>query len=181
MTRTQDTRTSETRTTWIARLIAVAITLLALAGVALAPAAAGAATAPTTATTISTAKNDKLGTILVSDGNTVYTVKSKSACTSACAKTWVAVVLPDGTTSASAGNGVDASKLGTKKTADGALQITYGGKPLYWSTKDKSSGQVHAASDKYGTWSAVVTGAAKSGSGSGDTGTSSPSTGGAAF
>ena len=147
--------------------VAVAVVLSALAAVVVAPTIAFAATTPTTATVISTAKNDKLGTILVS-GNTVYTVKTKAACTAQCAKTWTAVVLPSGVTDATAGSGVDTSKLGTKETSDGSLQVTYGGKPLYWSTKDKAPGQVHGAvSDKWGKWAAVVTAAAKSGTAAG--------------
>jgi predicted lipoprotein with Yx(FWY)xxD motif len=171
---------ASTRRACIGRLAALAVTAAALTGTlaaaAFTPTIAVAATTSTTATVISTAKNDKLGTILVS-GNTVYTVKaSKTACTTQCAKTWTAVVLPSGVSTATAGTGVDASKLGTKSTADGSLQITYDGKPLYWSTKDKAPGQVHGASDKWGKWAAVVTAAAKSG-----TGDTSPGTGGAAF
>ncbi len=159
--------------------VAVAVVLSTLAAVVVAPTIAFAATTPTTATVISTAKNDKLGTILVS-GNTVYAAKTtKAPCTGQCAKSWTAVVLPAGVTAATAGSGVDDSKLGTKATADGALQITYGGKPLYWSTKDKAPGQVHGAvTDKWAKWAAVVTAAAKSDSGGGSTDTG---TGGAAF
>ena len=63
---------------------------------------------------ISTAKNAKLGTILVSDdGNTVYTLKpSKTACTAECLKAWPPVLLPDGVTTATAGTGVDAVEAG---------------------------------------------------------------------
>lgn len=159
----------------IVSLVAVAAAFGTVAAVP-----ATAATSSTTATDISTAKNDKLGKILVS-GNTLYTVKAtKTACTEQSAKTWTAVVLPDGVTAATAGNGVDTSKLGTTPTANGALQVTYGGKPLYWSTKDKSPGQVHGAlTDKWGKWSAVVTATAKSGSD--NSGDSKTGTGGAAF
>jgi len=89
-------------------------------------------------------------------------------------------VLPDGTTTASAGSGVDAAKLGTKTTASGATQITYGGKPLFWYTKDKAPGDVKGnVSDKFGKWTAVVT--AKASSGGGSTSTTNAGTGGAAF
>ena len=87
-------------------------------------------------------------------------------CTGACLKSWKPVVLPDGETSATAGSGVDEAKLGTKATSGGAEQITYGGKPLYWSTKDKAPGDVKGAgSDKFGKWSVVVTAKASGGSG----------------
>jgi predicted lipoprotein with Yx(FWY)xxD motif len=139
---------------------------LALGGLSVlvvAPSTAGAATSPT-ASVISTAKNAKLGTILVS-GTTVYALKpSKTACTAACSKVWSQVLLPHGITTATAGAGVDASKLGTVATAKGELQITYAGKRLYWFVKDKAPGQVHGnVKNKWGTWSAVrVTSSASS-------------------
>jgi predicted lipoprotein with Yx(FWY)xxD motif len=155
--------------------VVIAVGGLTAAG---APGIAGAATGSTTATEISTAKNSKLGTILVS-GTTVYALKSaKAACTADCQKTWKPVVLADGMSTPTAGSGVDASKLGTTTTADGATQITYGGKPLYWSAKDTKAGQVKgAASDKWGKWAPVVT---KSGS-KGATSTTNAGTGGNAF
>ncbi len=155
------------------RIVAVALAVAALAVVFAAPAGA-APPRQATATEVSTAKDGKLGTILVA-GNTVYTLKGK-ACTGACLKSWKPVVLPDGETSATAGNGVDEAKLGTKATAGGAEQITYGGKPLYWSTKDKAPGDVKGArSDKFGKWSVVVTAKASGGS------STNAGTGGAAF
>jgi predicted lipoprotein with Yx(FWY)xxD motif len=151
-----------------------------LSALALAPSAAGAATSPTTASVISTAKNAKLGTILVS-GTTVYALKpSKTACTAACLKAWPPVVLPSGVTAATAGTGVDASKLGTVATADGALQITYAGKRLYWFAKDKAPGQVKGnLTDKWGKWYTMVT--AKSSSGSKSPSTTNSGTGGTGF
>jgi len=114
---------------------------------------AGAATS----TTVSSANNAKLGPILVA-GKTVYTLQpSKTACTSACLKEWPAVVLPHGVKQPTAGSGVDASQLGTKKFAKNSLQITYAGKRLYWSAKDKKAGQVHGnVTNKWGTWSTVT-------------------------
>ncbi|HEX5588006.1 MAG TPA: hypothetical protein VFZ17_11920, partial [Acidimicrobiia bacterium] len=160
----------------VGRIAAVALTVGTLSAWAIAPGIATAATSPTTATEISTAKDSKLGTILVS-GNTVYTLKSKKTCTAACLKVWRPVELPDGVTKPTAGDGVDASKLGTVDAADGAVQITYSGKPLYWFAKDKAPGDVHGnVTDKWGTGAAVVT--AKASSGSGD---SNAGTGGTAF
>ena len=58
--------------------------------------------------------------------------------------------------------------LATVATTDGALQVTYSGKALYWYSKDKAAGQVHGnLTNKWGKWSTVVT--ASSGSGSGNT------------
>jgi predicted lipoprotein with Yx(FWY)xxD motif len=137
----------------------VALAIAALSAVALAPEAAGAASAPKTASEVSTAKDAKFGTILVAGGNTVYTLKpSKTACTAKCLKAWLPVELPAGMTAATAGTGVDVAKLGTKVLADGTMQVTYGGKALYWFFKDKAPGQVKGnVTDKWGKWPAVVT------------------------
>jgi predicted lipoprotein with Yx(FWY)xxD motif len=152
------------------------VVLLMVAVTALSVMALGAGAATKTTTTISTAKNSKLGTILVA-GTTVYTLKGKD-CSGACLKTWTPVALPDGTMAATAGNGVDGSKLGTQALSDGSMQVTYAGAPLYWNNKDKKAGQVHGnTSDKYGKWSAVVVKKA----GSGGSGGSNAGTGGASF
>lgn len=165
-----------TRRGSVRRIAVFALAVGALSALAFGPGIAAAATSPTTASEISTAKDAKLGTILVS-GNTVYTLKSKKACSADCLKVWRPVVLPDGTTTATAGDGVDAKKLGTKDTADGAVQITYSGKPLYWFSKDRAPGDVHGnVTDKWGTGAAIVT--AKASSGSDD---SNAGTGGTAF
>jgi predicted lipoprotein with Yx(FWY)xxD motif len=149
-----------------------------LAAFTLAPGVAGAATGPRTATEISTAKNSKLGTLLVA-GDTVYTLKPSSiACTGKCLKVWPPVELPPGTMAASAGTGVHAAKLGTKTLADGDLQVTYGGKPLYWYVKDTKVGQVKGnITDRWGKWLAVVTVPSKSSKSGG----SNAGTGGVSF
>jgi predicted lipoprotein with Yx(FWY)xxD motif len=151
-------------------MAAIAATVGGLSALALAPNAA-AATTPKTATTISAVKNAKLGMILES-GTTVYALKpSKTACTAACLKVWPAVLLPQGTTTPTAGPGVDASKLGTTMTTDGSMQITYAGQPLYWFHKDKKPGQVTGnLTDKWGKWFTVTAaGAASPGAGSNTT------------
>ena len=148
---------------------------------------AGVAGAQTAANgRISTTQNQKLGTILVA-GNPVYTLKASStSCGAQCLKIWPEVVLPKGTAKAKAGNGVSASKLGTVKRPGGVLQVTYGGKPLYYFVGDTTTGQVNGnITDKWGKWSSVVTKAPVSTSGSGSTpttsGGSSAGTGGASF
>jgi predicted lipoprotein with Yx(FWY)xxD motif len=105
---------------------------------------------------ISTFKSSKVGTIL-SDGRTLYTLKPNAhACTAACHKIWIQVLLPKGVTRATAGSGVSAAKLGTVKTATGT-QVTYGGKPLFWFFQDKTAGQVKGnVTDTWGKWVDVV-------------------------
>jgi predicted lipoprotein with Yx(FWY)xxD motif len=160
----------------LARLGAMAVMAGSLS-LAVAPTMAGAASS-TTATEISTAKT-KLGTVLVAGDTVVYTLKGSKTCNTSCQKTQPPVLLPDGVTSPTAGTGVDESKLGTKSAANGALQITYAGKPLYWSTKDKTSGQVKGAgTNKFGTWAAVVISKSSSG---GSTSTTSSGNGGVGF
>jgi predicted lipoprotein with Yx(FWY)xxD motif len=164
----------------IGRMAGAVVALGGLSGLVLAETAAGAATG----VTVSTTKNAKLGTILVS-GKTVYTLKaSKTPCTTQCMQVWPALTLPQGVTTATAGKGVSASKLGTAMGSGGALQVTYAGKPLYWFSGDKSAGQVHGdVTDMWGKWSAVVIAkSAKSTSGSNSgSGGSTAGSGGAAF
>jgi predicted lipoprotein with Yx(FWY)xxD motif len=159
----------------VARIAGVA---LAVGGLSGSLALAGVANAATV-TKISTAKNPTMGTILVS-GKTVYTLQASSTpCTAMCLKFWPAVTLPKGVTKAQAGSGVNAAKLGTKKTSTGALQVTYGGKPLYFFVGDKSAGQATGnVTDTWGKWSTVVTAKPTSSSSGSGSGTTAPSGGG---
>jgi predicted lipoprotein with Yx(FWY)xxD motif len=179
--RTQD-RIS-TRKLSLGRMAGAVVALGGLSGLVLAEGAAGAATS----VVVSTTKNAKMGTILVS-GKTVYTLKaSKMPCTTQCLQVWPALTLPAGVTKATAGKGVSASKLGTVMSSSGALQVTYAGKPLYLFSGDTSAGQVHGnVTDTWGKWSAVVTAksaksSSSSGSGSSGSGGSTAGSGGAAF
>jgi predicted lipoprotein with Yx(FWY)xxD motif len=152
---------------------------VAVGGISLSVLASEAGAA--SAVTVSTTKNAKMGTILVR-GKTLYTLKpSSTACTAACLKVWPALVLPAGVHKAKAGSGVNAAKLGTVKR-NGVVQVTYGGKPLYFFSGDTAAGQVNGVvTDTWGKWSAVVTKkAAGAGSGS-NSGNSSAGGGGAAF
>jgi predicted lipoprotein with Yx(FWY)xxD motif len=162
---------------WLGALVAVGGISLSVVASSEAGAASGA--------TVATTKNAKVGTILVS-GKTLYTLKpSSTACTAACLKVWPALVLPAGVAKAKAGSGVTASKLGTVKR-NGVVQVTYGGKPLYYFVGDTKTGQVNGVvTDTWGKWSAVVTkksasSSSNSGSNSGS-GSSSAGGGGAAF
>ncbi len=163
------------------RAVSMAGALLAVGGLSTAF-AAGTAGAQTSST-VSTMKTTKYGTILVS-GNTVYTLQpSKTACNAQCLKIWPEVLLPKGVTKAKAGTGLDASKLGTVKRSDGALQVTYAGKPLYWFSGDTAHGQVNGnITDTWGKWSVDVTSkAGATSSGSGSSGGSSAGSGGVSF
>lgn len=162
------------RKTGIRRAVRLTVAIVVVSVAALA-AVAGAT--GRTATEISTTKDAKLGMILAA-GNTVYTLEGRH-CTGKCLQTWPPVVLPAGTTAATAGDGVDDAKLGTKELSDGSLQVTYQGAPLYWYAKDKKPGSAKGnTTDKFGKWSTVVVAKPDGGS---DSGGSNAGTGGAAF
>lgn len=141
----------------LGRTGAVLLAVAALGAVWLTPGIADAATKTRTARVVATAPDEKLGAILVA-GDTVYTLKpSRTACTAACLKAWPPVLLPHGVKTASAGMGVDASKLGTAAAARGARQVTYSGKRLYWFVKDTAPGEVRGnIKDKWGKWATVT-------------------------
>ncbi len=167
------------------QLARVATVMVALGALGLSLGAAETAGAATRVV-VSTNKTAKQGTYLVS-GKTLYTLKpSKTSCGAGCQKIWPPLMLPSGVTTATAGSGVSAAKLGTVTRSRGALQVTYGGKPLYYFFKDTSAGKVTGnITDKWGKWSVVVL-QAPSGSGSGSnsssgSGNSSAGTGGASF
>jgi predicted lipoprotein with Yx(FWY)xxD motif len=65
--------------------------------------------------------------------------RGKSACSGACAAAWPPFVL---TRQPRAGRGVTASLLGTTRRANGSLQVTYAGRPLYYYVGDRSPGQI---------------------------------------
>ena len=92
--------------------------------------------------------------------NTVDTT-TKFSCTGACASVW-----PPLTGTATAGSGVDASKLGTATRPDGTKQVTYDGHPLYEFKDDKAAGDKKGdgVKDEGGSWhAATVSGTPASG------------------
>jgi len=132
---------------------------------------------------LSAVTTSKFGKVL-SDGNTVYTLKASSIpCTKKCRKVWPPVVLPNGMKHLAAGHGVLASKLGSKKVRGVGRQATYGGKLLFWYFRDTHPGQVNGAfTDKWGKWSPVVLSkSSSSGSGATSTTGSSAGSGGVSF
>ncbi len=150
-------RTKPTATSRVSqRLVATAVGLLGVttlvAGTVVLPGAAGAAV---TKTTVTSAHSKTWGTILtLSSGMTVYRLtadsKNKSVCTGTCAKIWPPVVLAKGQTTP-AGKGI--SGLGSIKRADGTIQVTYKGVPLYRFVGDHKAGQATGnVKDTWGQW-----------------------------
>jgi predicted lipoprotein with Yx(FWY)xxD motif len=96
------------------------------------------------------ARTSKLGRYLTdSSGRTVYLFEKdrngKSACAGACAKVWSPL-----TTSGkpSAGSGVKSAMLSAVKRPGGAMQVVYGGHPLYHYDDDHRAGQMEGEASK---------------------------------
>jgi predicted lipoprotein with Yx(FWY)xxD motif len=101
------------------------------------------------------------GTVVVdARGRTVYILtadgKTNTECTGAsgCTSLWPDLPLPDGTSAATAGAGIQASLLGTKKLADGETYPTYNGWLMYEYTGDSGPGQASGQGIRSfgGTW-----------------------------
>jgi predicted lipoprotein with Yx(FWY)xxD motif len=97
-----------------------------------------------------------LGTVLTSDGFTLYrnskdsAKPSKSSCLGKCTATWPPVVSnkPIGT------NVIDPTMMGSLKRPDGTEQLTINGWPVYRYAKDIEPGTV-TGQDVDGVWTAI--------------------------
>jgi predicted lipoprotein with Yx(FWY)xxD motif len=99
-------------------------------------------TASGQATTIGTASEGDLGTILVdSQGRTLYLFEkdsgSQSACFADCARAWPPLRDSGKPT---VGSGLNAALVGTTSRSDGMPQVTYNGHPLYLFAGDENPG-----------------------------------------
>jgi predicted lipoprotein with Yx(FWY)xxD motif len=124
--------------------------------------------------TVSSKSVSGVGDVLVdTKGMTLYYLKTETSgtimCTGGCATAWPPLLLPSGVTSATAGSGVDSSKLGTITRPDGGTQVTYDGKPLYLFASDTSAGQA-TGQGVAGFFAVPTSGSSGSGSGSGSSG-----------
>jgi predicted lipoprotein with Yx(FWY)xxD motif len=108
-----------------------------------APATTAASGGAATGTSAVAIADSSLGKILV-DGNgmTLYMFvpdnQGPSTCVDKCLAAWPSLAGP-----ATAGTGVDASKLGVAARPDGTQQATYGGWPLYTYLQDAKPGDVN--------------------------------------
>jgi predicted lipoprotein with Yx(FWY)xxD motif len=114
------------------------------------------------------------GTILVNArGLTLYRLSGETTgkficTTSACLKVWHPLVATGSKPTGGVGS------LGVVKRPDGTMQVTYKGEPLYTFAADHSPGQANGQGIKdVGTWKAVTTSAAKTGTPAPPTSTSS--------
>jgi predicted lipoprotein with Yx(FWY)xxD motif len=179
-------RPAATSHSWLGCLVTAALALGTVSATALSVGTAGATSGSQVTVSVATIGNNK---VLVANGKPIYVIKTPAvACGSGCLKIWPALTLPAGVSSATAGKGVQAAKLGTTAGPKGLMQVTYGGQPVYWFSLDKVRGKAKGnITDKWGKWTDVVvskgsTGSAGAGSGSsGNSGGSSAGSGGAGF
>ena len=92
-----------------------------------------------------TAHASRFGKVLFDGrGRALYLFKrdksSRSTCSGACAKAWPPFLT---TKAPKAAAGARASLIATTKRADGTLQVTYAGHPLYYFSGDKKPGQIN--------------------------------------
>ena len=131
----------------VPRLIAALVTaVLVVAGCSSgaanpAPSSGGASGAA--GVTVGTASSASFGTYLTGpNGMALYTHAGDSAtsstCTGGCASAWPPLAT---TGQPTAGSGVT-GQLGTLTRADGTVQVTYGGLPLYYWQGDTKAGDV---------------------------------------
>jgi|GEM_PF-557266 len=129
-----------------------------------APTAAAIATAtppaatqiPVKAATVMVSKNATLGEIVTDDeGRTLYLftkdTKNTSNCYDKCAQAWPPLLTAG---APQAGDGANASLLGTTTRTDGTTQVTYNGWPLYYYAKDQKAGDT-TGQDVGGVWYVV--------------------------
>lgn len=138
------------------RTFLLLITLSTLLFLAACSPSGGSATPPTAAPTqtgasggnldvitVNTVDNPTYGKILVnSQGMTLYLytkdTPNTSNCYDQCAANWPPLIVTGAPTG---GVDIDATKLGTTQRADGSLQVTYNGWPLYTYIGDKVAGE----------------------------------------
>jgi len=131
----------------IGLVVGIALVLAACASKA-SPGASASSSSPATPVVINATSVGSVGTVLVtSSGRTLYTLSAdqggKVTCTSsACTSLWPPLLLSSGA-KATAGSGVDSSKLGTATTPSGAQQVTYNNWPLYEYSGDSGPGQAN--------------------------------------
>ena len=124
------------------RLLALSLAALSAASVPV-PALASPRTQSEARSTL-TARDSRFGRILFDGkGFTLYAFtrdpRGKSVCSGACAGAWPPYLVAK---AARPGAGTRARLLGTTRRADGRLQVTYAGRPLYYYVGERSPGQI---------------------------------------
>jgi predicted lipoprotein with Yx(FWY)xxD motif len=130
--------------------VAAATTLAACAsssgGGSASPAAGGSTSSSAASSAVSLETHSgPLGTFLTDgQGRTIYMFTSdtatRSTCDAQCLAFWPPVL---STTTPSVSGGASMTALGTLKLANGSMQVTYGGHPLYYFAEDSAPGQTN--------------------------------------
>jgi predicted lipoprotein with Yx(FWY)xxD motif len=160
-------RPAATRHRWLGTVLTAALALGGVSATAVSAGTAGASSGKVTVS-VTTIGNSK---VLTANGKPLYLLKpSAVSCGSGCLKIWPPLTLPAGVSGATAGKGVQSAMLGTTTGANGLMQVTYSGRPVYWFKYDNVKGKIKGnINDKWGKWTAVVVskGSSQSGSGGG--------------
>lgn len=94
--------------------------------------------------------------LATTDGRTLYILtndrQNTSRCYASCTAAWPPL-LADGDEPL-VGAGLDPNLVGLINRADGAVQVTYAGWPLYHYARDRQAGQTrgHEVQDRWGEW-----------------------------
>lgn len=110
-----------------------------------------------TAAGVTIFEHEKLGAMLVDgEGRSLYLLtadeRNASSCTGDCADAWPPLLTEADPT---AGEGVDVSRLGAISRDDGALQVTYNGRALYYFVGDRATAGDANGQGTGGVWFAV--------------------------
>lgn len=91
------------------------------------------------------------------EGRALYAIEGEpegeSTCYDACAEEWPPLLVSDGDPAAAAAT-LREDQLGTLERRDGARQVTYAGRALYYYHDDTAAGQTegHHLTDAWGEW-----------------------------
>ena len=156
----------------IGRVVAVAVAVGTISVAVLPVAAAQAANKKVVVQAVTIGSHGK---VLTSNGKTLYYIAvPAAACDSSCFSIWPPLTLPAHVKSATAGSGVQKSKLGVTTDSAGARQVTYNGQPVFWFSLDKKHQVNGNITDQWGKWLAESVGKTSS---TGSSGSSSSSGG----
>ncbi|MCH8297286.1 MAG: hypothetical protein IH873_04405 [Chloroflexi bacterium] len=107
---------------------------------------------------VNASENGAFGTILMdAAGRSLYLFtkdeRNITNCSGGCARAWPPLITVEDPV---AGEGLAESRIGTISRGDGAKQVTYNGKPLYYFAKDEKPGDA-MGQDVGGVWFVVTT------------------------
>jgi predicted lipoprotein with Yx(FWY)xxD motif len=108
------------------------------------------------------AKSETHGLYLAdASGRAVYALREDPAngtvCHGGCERTWPPVLTPTGSANVASDAGLQAQQVGSVKRTDGAQQVSYAGRALYYYASDTGPDQAlgHGVADNWGHWQLV--------------------------